>query len=617
MKTYHESCEMILKKIEILKKRRRKRRIITASCIAGLLLIFALILFWPHRFVEKDTVIYATDPRYTLIQKLNYGSGRGKLYKNNYEKWTDGFFNQIKYAPLKPYEYDEYDPHEAQYVQIMSSQKEGVMTGDLVQYSDEYIFSINSGVLYVHTIDGEDSQCVGIYPLSLQEEQMHTAWNMDETVMFLTEDADAVVLVGSAQYEWKENVCQDYVFVQKLDVTDPANITLEKTFYISGSVDSIAQSARLIAGKLFLTSEFKVRNDWDVSKEETYLPQMGSFDQLQCMDVTDIYMSDYALKTHYSVVTMLDVQTLQLLDSAALLSGSEDIYISSEHVYMRCSYARAETGVSVGAVTDIVALRHCDGSLDHQGDISVSGDLIKGTSLHEHNGMLFAFAETEEIKLEYGEFYGVAGRYKNDGNHLYCFSTSNWKLTGAVERFIPIGEEIQCIRYEADRICVCTKNYKIQFKMYVIDLADVDNIICERAGIMDDYPTSVVDFADGYTIGIRIEDQQKVHVQVFDASAVNPALGCSYELGHVLVPTSGSGYMIDPENQMIAIPVHVITGSEDRSAGTQILLIQFEGDDLQAVKSIPLQGNVAYMRTVLIDGYLYMLGDEFKVEKMH
>ena len=74
--------------------------------------------------------------------------------------------------------------------------------------------------------------------------------------------------------------------------------------------------------------------------------------------------------------------------------------------------------------------------------------------------------------------------------------------------------------------------------------------------------------------------------------------------------------MIDRENKLIGFGITVRDPNVPESSSELYLLLQYDGEKLELIKSIDIKGEPNTKRAVLIDGYLYVFGNHFKVEKL-
>ena len=89
---------------------------------------------------------------------------------------------------------------------------------------------------------------------------------------------------------------------------------------------------------------------------------------------------------------------------------------------------------------------------------------------------------------------------------------------------------------------------------------------------------------------------------------------CKYELENVSYAHEYKSYFIDRENRLIGLGVTKYQESKD----TRYILLCFDGYRLQELINVPLDGNDAEKRAVLIDDHFYMFStEEYLVKKLY
>ena len=617
MKTYHERTEDVLAKIEHKKKVRRITRIaITATVTA----ILALVLFLPY--TPPSVRQYAGSPYYALIQKINTAQYGTPKHANRFEALLDGILSfgltsnsapgAVVPAPGAPSNGMAGDGMpEENYQEITDNQVEGVIEGDLIKRSDKYIYYLHRDFLKVYSIAGEDSTVVGTYPLLMNNSSYISNYTAQYRQMYLSEDCTTITLV-LASYSGLttgNTITGYYVHLVNLDVRDPSNISETNRICITGN----HLSSRLVDGKLLVMTRYFIPKNADFSQPETFVPQIGDPENMKCIPADSVIAPDELSSTTYTVVTMLDQKTLEVIDSAAFLSYATDVYVTEDTVFATRNYrktVKTATEHSITDMADIAALSYDAEGLSILGNIEIEGHIKNQYSMDEHDGVLRVVTSTSRI----GSY--LLGISKDNVN-LYCIDLANWSILATVEAFAPDGEEAESVRFDGDYAYVCTAEViTLTDPVYFFDLSDLNNITWKDTGTIEGYSSSLVNFGNGNLIGIGFGDERQLKIEAYRETENGVESICAYER-NAYFSTDYKSYYIDRENQIIGIGLCFWGGEE--YPGFWYVLLHFDGSAFQELAMIPMDDSgtlIQEMRGVVIDGWLYVFANDFHIQKV-
>ncbi len=626
MKTYDERANGVAQRI-IKKKKQEKRisaMIITGSiCLA--LLVSALFLFIPYNADPPDVSMYADSPYYELIQSINKATYDPPEYKNNFEMLMGGLSDITKgeimnggmdAMPNSPGAAEGDIPNEdngtngtnGSYVEVTDNQVHGVIEADIFKRSDQYVFHLNSrDVLNVYSIAGEDSQLVGYYDLA-QGNDGYIFDSYYNAGMFLSQDCTTVTIITAA-YEKIDDSSGKYscLAVLNLDVTDPANITRSGLTFITGSY----KSARMVDGKLLMLSNYYINQNMDFADESSYLPMVGTPGNMQCIAAEDIAFPTELSSTSYTVACLLDGKTLEVVDSAAFLSFSDEVYVSENAIYATRTYTEEdERGYNV-RMSQISCLRYDGNGLEHAGSARVKGSVKNQYSMDEHEGILRVVTSTWEQEITNGLFENVTSASNIRNASLYCIDLKDFAIIASVESFAPEGESAESVRFDGNYAYVCTAEVIVLTDpVYFFDLTDLQNITYKDTGTIDGYSSSLVNFGDGFLLGIGYGSQRELKIEVYVETQNGVESLCSFE-ELASFSEDYKSYFIDRENGYVGLGVY----SWDRGT-TEYVLLHFDGYNLREVQRLEVPCSEQLMRAFIADGYLYVLGHELQVSPL-
>ncbi len=623
------------------------KRSIGLSKIIGIAACFVIIiglslyLFLPFGSNLPDVSAYNDSEYFPLIEKMSASFYTPNQYKNNFEYLTSkisSIGNDLKgnwatdanSALLATNGSNNTTSDAAESgsngssVEITDNQVDGVIESDIIKRTEKYIFrlcrsyskSTEEITLKVYSIEKEESKEISAYIINSGDSIKKSI--TDE--MYLSDDGNTVTVILNYTENGKAQVD-----ILSLDVSDVENISQKNIFTIDGSYNS----SRITDGKLLLITEFyfnKSKVDYD--DPETYVPKITTADGEKCIAFEDIIFPDKIGNTRYSVVSLLDAGTLDLIGASALLNFTDDIYVSDNSIYVTRKYTKtseiAESIYTTEAMTDIAVLSFAGENLEQKGVITVIGTVKDKWSLDEKDDYLRVVASTNKNTYkEYSNGGNVSADISVDSwdegenANLYIYSLPDNSLVASVIGFAPDGETAESVRFDGDTLYVCTAEViKYTDPVYYFDLSDYTNITFTDTGTVDGYSTSLIDLGDGFLLGIGVETRQYSKVEVYEEGD-GEVVSVDKYMFEGSYASDYKAYLIDRTNRLFGFPVSSLYDEDSKKYTNTYILLQFNGYELIEMASVEFEGTAERIRCVYIDGYLYMTGDtEFKVTKV-
>ena len=607
MKSYDEQTERIRAKLSA--KRRQRRKTITAaiSMVCCLVLIAGVFLTIP-RDDSTPSITMQGAPTVPKPDKQPLGRDYSSLVAvlkdmgitkdDHYYGSLEGEIPEIA-PPMATPDTGVNQPTDD--TEITDNQVVGVTEADIIKRNDKYIFYMNEHSLRIYSIAGAASKQVGAYPLP-----NNCSW----LEMFLSEDGNTITILGSSWTDYGKAVN-----VLNLNVKDPANVQEIGQIALSGGY----VSARFTGGHLYLFTRHYISGGCDLEKPETFIPRYGTDGNMSELMMDDIYLFDEAKNPVYSVVTRLDSVSLEMDDTLALLGYDGEIYVSQENIYLTHDFykkQRSDEVLSYRWMTEISRINYTGEELALTGTMQVEGQVLNQYSLDEKDGILRVVTTVEgynTVEHTYGELVSMemTDRYTNAS--LYCIDFDNSKIIASVERFAPEGEAVRSVRFEGDKAYVCT-SIQLSDPVFCFDLSDLSNITWKDTGTIEGFSSSLVNMGNGFLLGVgRGSEWDTVKIEVYKEGQTTMEPYCSYEVPYSYISSDYKAYYIDRENQFIGMGIAIARNEYHFSYRTNYLLLHFDGTQLIETVLSPLEGTVEEMRAVYIDGWLYMIGSEFKV----
>lgn len=636
MKTYSEQARDIRTKLTNKIARKRRNILAATSMCCCLVLILGLVLFVPYNHNYINVTKYAFNEYYPLIKTLNKIKNDSAVKYSNFDRWFgnklvgmdgmnwagssgtqfDGTIYQDRFTdsvqifestgssqsvPSGAYGSSSYE-------EITDNQVQGVTEADRIKRSDKYIYYLRNDTLFIYSIDGEHSQALNRYTLAPDDGFQITQYG-NSLEMYLSDDCTTVTIIAACSKELKT-----YTYIVSLDVSEPMAIRLNSQMYITGG----CLSSRLIDGNLYIFSRWYCDPSPDYSDNATFLPQYGTADQMECIPMDNIIIPENPTSTLYTVVSKLDQKTLAAEDTAALLSYASTVYVSDRNIFLTRVFSDKQNAWNHTLYqdrTEICQIGYTGDGLEYKGSFCVDGTVNNQYSMDEYDGILRVVTTTKSYtrnEQKYGSYTSITTDNSTTNASLFCIDLSDHRVQASVENFAPEGESVRSARFDGEYAYVCT-SVVLMDPVFFFDLSDLDHITYKDTGTIDGYSMSLIDFADGFLMGIGYgESFNTLKIEIYREGDNSVEPHCKYEKNNVLFSSEYKSYYIDRENRMIGLGL-TMYGTEAASVYT---LLHFDGYALTELIQVPMEGNNAAKRAVYIDGYLYIFGDTFTVEKV-
>ncbi len=596
-----------------------------AACICLLVTALNLVLFVPYDTTPPDVSRYENSEYYSVIQSINALTFKKPKYKNNFQSlWNTiasigrGFIKGDMMAPGAAAPDKESnivgETTGQQYEETTDNQVAGVIEGDIFKRSDKYIYYMSDKNLYVYSIDKENSTRLFSCSLDRSQDEINGYYYTRDFEMYLSADCTTLtVIMPLYTMTSKDGWARSLIDIVSLDVTDPANVRETNRITVTGSY----LSSRVVDGQLMVMTNMLVQNP-DFSKEETFLPQINSGNGFVSIAPENIMLPETLSSPRYTTVFLLDEKTLEVKGDAAFLSYSQEVYVSRDSIYATSQYTeRTEQNygyVKTDVKTEIARLSYENDTLTPMGKTVVRGSIKNQYSLDEYEGVLRVVTTTRTSTAKYqttpdGNSVSMQTGNQNSGigTALYCIDINTWETLAEVKNFAPKGETVESVRFDGDKAYVCTAVVvQLTDPVFFFDLSDLSNITVKDTGVIDGYSSSLVNWGDGYLLGIGFNDRRELKIEVYEEGESGVNSVTAFELLANFSPDY-KAYFIDRENQLIGLGVD--DWSKDyHDSHLRYIVLHFDGFQLREVLNVPMVAEPNKCRATLIDGYMYILG---------
>lgn len=603
------------------------------ACFALMIASSCLWLFLPYSIeIPEEIEALAGSEYYDLYLDVFYNEANNNGEpKNNYEKHIEPKITQYYKTLHKDEQRDSNFAGDttsdlvqasinSSYVEVTDNQFEGLIEPDLIKRTNTHIFYLGADdVIYCYSIDGDESKCCGVYEGFKNRGYGYYTWNF-----FLTEDCQSLIVVDSTNQSLRLVV---------IDVSDPANM---KETAIIDVGDAIYESARINNGKLIFAYRQRMLHKseggwWNTKPNSVNFFRSGELIDTVSFGREDIVKADVLQNASFMFFLQIDIKSLSIEDGIILLYDwlNHSLTITEEYIISVSRYTVSDEKIIntypslvLRSRTCISVLSYGEEGFDFRGSHDFDGAIVSRYAVDIADNVLRVVMTSgssirNDVTLE---------RYVADVScNLWCYDLKKDKMIATVRDFAPKDEDVKSVRFEGNMAYVCTAkmvNGVFVDPVYFFDLSDYNNIKSIDTGDIDGYSETLKPFGEGVLLGIgHTEDSKrgnsalKVEIYADKGDKVEPI--CSYIRDLVSFPNSYHSYMFDTANGYIGFAIYDWT----RDDGSRIyILLQFDGEKLVLVHEEVFlnQGGGSSCRSVLIDGYLYiMLNSEFRVIKLY
>ena len=606
-----------------------------AACICLLVTALNLVLFVPYDTTPPDVSRYEDSEYYSVIQSINALTFKKPKYKNNFQTlWNTiasigrGLIKEDMMAPGAAPDAENTangaPTYGQKYEETTDNQVAGVIEGDIFKRSDKYIYYMSAKNLYVYSIGKENSTRLFSCSLDRSQDEINGYYYTHDFEMYLSADCTTLTVIMPFYSMNKDGWARSLIDIVSLDVTDPADVRETNRITVTGGY----LSSRVVDGQLMVMTNMLVQNP-DFSKEETFLPQINSGNGFVSIAPENIMLPETLSSPRYTTVFMLDEKTLTPLGDAAFLSYSQEVYVSRDSIYATSQYTdqvKLDDGYTKTEImTEIARLSYENDTLTPMGTTTVSGYVKDQYSLDEYEGVLRVVTTTNISQFKETITGGnvsttiPSGRETGTSAALSCIDSNTWETLAKVENFAPKGETVESVRFDGDKAYVCTAMVvTLTDPVFFFDLSDLSNITVKDTGVIDGYSSSLVNWGDGYLLGIGFNDRRELKIEVYEEGETGVNSVTAYDPGFASFSQEYKAYFIDRENQLIGLGVTDYTNDYGiEESPERYIVLHFDGFRLNEVLNVGIGAYPEYCRATLIDGYMYILGQEsFTVEEL-
>ena len=519
-------------------------------------------------------------------------------------------------------------PSNGNVIENTDNQVSGVIEGDLMKMTDKYIFRFGEErngaggdkryYLRIYSVDKENSRLITNYHLPMFNNEL-SRYRNEEAEIYLSEDAKTLTIIRTYVFKNDQNYTSSAVGVMSFDISDVDNIKEKASVSINGGYIS----SRMVDGRLLLLTNqyYYVWEDTDTSDHTDFVPEINVGDESYFINPECIYIPDNIGSVNYSTLLMLGEDELDVVDVRSFLDYSEkDAYVSKDNIFLIRDYQNCTDGddgkKNYEAMSNISIIDYNKNGFTDKGQVTIPGTVNNQYSLDERNGHL-RVVTTTILREQTGEKWW--NRITATNASLFVINLSDNSIRASVEGFAPDGEEVASVRFEGDKLYVCTAVIRLfSDPVFFFDLSDYDNITYTDTGYIEGFSSSLIDLGEGYLLGIGKEDTVTNKIEVYKKEN-GAVVSVDKYLFKGSYSTEYKSYLINRDQNLFGLGVlKTVYNEQTLKYENSYLLFAFDGEKLNVVESVSVVDlNPSMVRAAIVDGYLYITTTEsLVVEKL-
>lgn len=624
--TMNEIDDSYIAEADMKRPRHRKiRAVLWAATLCLILGAISLLLFLPLRTVDPvypDISQYEDSEYYPLIESLNQLKPQTTkpIYRNRFEvllskisSWitpnflTDGATGDIGMAGSENHE-------------VTDNQVHSVTEADRYKRNENVLFYLNDTTIEAYSIEKEKSKLLSSLPITMfpynDSNNVRTVYKENWGVI-ISQDGNTLTILTV----YRDHAGNAFTAVISIDVSNPSNMTVKNTVILSGFLKTL----RVKDESLFVfTNNYASRKNYQ--DLNGYVPQIITNNEgitTQYLPLEKIYIPDRTAFSRpitddsYTVVYMLDLATLTVKDAYGLLSFDGTIFMSENNIYLTRNGTGIVEKVFCGIeqnMTEIACLSYHNDGIVLEGTATVEGYILNQYCMDEYDGILRVVTTTssEQNYVASGRATTFLDSERKTSASLYLIDLAGFTVRSSVENFAPVGEVVRSVRFDQTNAYVCTSYLHIVIDpVFFFDLSDPDKITYKDTGNTDGYSSSLVDFGNGYLLGIGNDDLwSTLKLEAYTEGDDKVESVCQAIKESVSFSRTYKSYLIDREHQLVGLGITKNSKSFDNEELERYLLFQFTDGRLVEIVNIPLKDLEECKRATYINGYLYAFGEE-------
>lgn len=276
------------------------------------------------------------------------------------------------------------------------------------------------------------------------------------------------VLKRLAGYDGYYNYTRSVVRITFFDIKDRSHPKKVSSL----TTDGYAASSRISGGYFYLISQYTPYGTADPENPDSFMPIVNGM----AMAAASVIIPENTDTDSYLVVASVSLKDpTKFADSKAILSGGNQYYVSTDHIYVADTQYREVDTVAV--TTNLTVFSYKDGKITGQKSGTVRGEILDPFAMNEYNGYFRVVTTVDSYDVVEitddltGESLGYHYENEKRTNSLYVLD-GNLQVVGKIEGLAE-EEQVYSARFMGDT------GYFVTFKqidpLFSVDLSDPHN----------------------------------------------------------------------------------------------------------------------------------------------
>ena len=515
---------------------------------------------------------------------------------------------------------------------LNDNQVTGVREGDIAKRSDKHLFYLRGTTLYVYSINGSASKAECMLPLGSyleKAEELVSGLNYDKWEeiddgydawqMYLSDDYKTLTIFISPDHK-----PQLATGVITLDVSAAPTVEFKDFKIFAGEY----VTSRFVGDEILLFTKYTVNKYFDTENPMAYIPFYTEGNETRYTN--DIYFPSDLTASTYITVSRISQKKLRVLESVSYLSYSENIYVSTENIFLTREIPLSASSNDLPDLdildgdysyrkfepidTEIAVIGYKSALFQNRGTSTIKGYVHNQYSLDEYEGILrvatTSYVYDDGAREISNPLTDVNTDYRSSAS-LWCIDISTMEVVASVENFAPIDDVVRSVRFDGTSAYVCTSLQQLIFSdpVYFFDLSDLDNITYTDTGIIEGYSSSLINIGGGYLIGIGRTNTSTLKIEVYKEENGAVVTVCVEEFAKTNFSTDYKSYYVNRESHLLGLAISSYS-NETKKYEDAYLLLHFDGEYFDKVMALGTShNNQGSVRAFYENNYLYIVSD--------
>ena len=249
------------------------------------------------------------------------------------------------------------------------------------------------------------------------------------------------------------------------------------------------------------------------------------------------------------------------------------------------------------------------GELRYRGCLEIKGWAETGQYSYDERGDYLRVVASTRVWKRYW--------IESSNASLYVYDLSTLTLAAAVENFAPEGERVTAVRFEGDRLYVCTaETARFTDPVFFFDLSDYSNIKQVNTGYIEGFSSSLIDLGEGYLLGIGRESTTQGKIEIYKREG-DMVVSVAEFLFYGTPGTEYKSYLIDRERNIFGFASNNYRANQNDTIKSVYLVLQLKDGELRVLEDIAISSGDRVARAFYRDGYVYYSGSsDFKAVRV-